>query len=53
MSTVRGGICVGELTEALAGPHADMLLGNLGAHVTQAERPGVGALPFVCCASPG
>ncbi len=43
---------MGELTEALAVPHADMLIGNRGAHVTQVERPDAGALPFVFCAGP-
>jgi len=51
MSTVLGGTCVGELTQALAGLHADMLCGNLGADVTKVKRPVADALTPVCCAS--
>jgi len=36
------GIRVVELTEALAGPHCAMLLGDLGAQVVKVERPGTG-----------
>ena len=42
MSTVLEGVRVVELTEALAGPYAAMLLGDLGADVIKVERPGVG-----------
>jgi len=42
MSTVLDGVRVVELTEALAGPYAAMLLGDLGADVIKVERPGVG-----------
>ena len=31
-----------EITEALAGPYAAMLMGDLGADVIKIERPGVG-----------
>lgn len=39
---VLDGIRVIEITEALAGPYAAMLLGDLGADVVKVERPGVG-----------
>jgi len=42
MSTFLDGIRVVELAEALAGPYAAMLLGDLGADVVKIERPGVG-----------
>jgi formyl-CoA transferase/CoA:oxalate CoA-transferase len=36
------GLRVIEITEALAGPYAAMLMGDLGADVIKIERPGVG-----------
>ncbi len=42
MNSILDGICVVELTEALAGPYCAMLLGDLGADVIKVERPGVG-----------
>ena len=36
------GVVVADLTRALAGPHATMLLGDLGARVIKVEQPGTG-----------
>ena len=36
------GVLVIDLSRALAGPHAAMLLGDLGAHVIKVEVPGTG-----------
>ncbi len=53
------GILVVDLTRALAGPHATMLLGDLGARVIKLERPGSGdesrdwGPPFAAPPEPG
>src|SRR3954469_20959750 len=36
------GYVVVDLTRALAGPHAGMMLGDMGARVIKVETPGVG-----------
>src|SRR6056300_644667 len=36
------GLIVVELAEALAGPYASMILGDLGAEIIKIERPGIG-----------
>jgi len=36
------GLLVVDLTRALAGPHATMMLGDLGARVVKVEAPGTG-----------
>src|SRR5262249_59820216 len=36
------GVVVVDLTRALAGPHAAMMLGDLGARVIKVEAPGTG-----------
>ena len=36
------GVLVVDLTRALAGPHAGMMLGDLGARVVKVESPGSG-----------
>lgn len=36
------GILVVDLSRALAGPHATMMMGDLGARVVKVERPGLG-----------
>ena len=42
MAGILEGVRVVELAEALAGPYAAMLLGDLGADVIKVERPGTG-----------
>src|ERR687890_1006225 len=42
MSGSLDGILVVDLTRALAGPHAGMMLGDLGARVIKVETPGGG-----------
>lgn len=37
-----GGVLVVDLSRALAGPHATMMLGDLGARVVKVEAPGTG-----------
>lgn len=37
-----GGLIVVDLSRALAGPHAAMMLGDLGARVIKVETPGSG-----------
>jgi formyl-CoA transferase/CoA:oxalate CoA-transferase len=53
MMSPLDGLCVLDMTEALAGPFCTMMLGDLGAEVLKIERPGSGdmsrgwAPPFV------
>ncbi|MQA32777.1 CaiB/BaiF CoA transferase family protein [Modestobacter roseus] len=42
MSGALDGVLVVDLTRALAGPHAGMMLGDLGARVIKVENPGSG-----------